>query len=169
MLFSDAGKAVRFDEASVRPMGRAARGVIGMRLEGGSKVISMLVAGDESQYVLTACENGYGKCTPITEYTRHGRATQGMIAIATSERNGKVVAAVLVRPEDSVMLLTENGKLVRTPVADIRVCGRSTQGVTLIDIKNDKLVRLSRVAEDDAESEEGSQAASEGENKGPKE
>ena len=92
-----------------------------------------------------------------------------MIAIATSERNGKVVAAVLVRPEDSVMLLTENGKLVRTPVADIRVCGRSTQGVTLIDIKNDKLVRLSRVAEDDAESEEGSQAASEGENKGPKE
>lgn len=116
-------------------MGRAARGVIGMRLEGGSKVISMLVAGDESQYVLTACENGYGKCTPITEYTRHGRATQGMIAIATSERNGKVVAAVLVRPEDSVMLLTENGKLVRTPVADIRVCGRSTQGVTLIDIK----------------------------------
>ena len=79
-----------------------------------------------------------------------------------------MVADVLVRPEDSVMLLTENGKLVRTPVADIRVCGRSTQGVTLIDIKNDKLVRLSRVAEDDAESEEGSQAASEGENKGPK-
>ena len=135
-------------------MGRGARGVIGMKLEDGSKVISMLVAGDESQYVLTACENGYGKCTPIAEYTRHGRATQGMIAIATSERNGKVVAAVLVRREDSVMLLT----------------GRSTQGVTLIDIKNDKLVRLSRVAEDDAESEQqGSQETLEGADMGPKE
>ncbi len=163
MLFSDVGKAVRFDEASVRPLGRAARGVIGMKLENGSKLISMLVAEDESQYVLTACENGFGKCTPIAEYTRHGRATHGMIAIATSERNGKVVAATLVHKEDSVMLLTENGKLVRTPVSDIRVCGRSTQGVTLIDLKNDRLVRLSRVAEDDAESSEVEDDVSRGE------
>ncbi len=151
MLFSDAGKTVRFDEASVRPMGRGARGVIGMRLEGGSKLISMLVAEDESQFVLAACENGFGKCTPVSEYTRHGRATQGMIAISTGERNGKVVSAILVRKEDSVMLLTEKGKLVRTPVKDIRVSGRSAMGVTLINLKGDKLVRLSRIAEDDAE------------------
>ena len=151
MLFSDAGKTVRFDEASVRPMGRGARGVIGMRLEGGSKLISMLVAEDESQFVLAACENGFGKCTPVSEYTRHGRATHGMIAISTSERNGKVVSAILVRKEDSVMLLTEKGKLVRTPVKDIRVSGRSAMGVTLINLKDDKLVRLSRIAEDDAE------------------
>ena len=151
MLFSDAGKTVRFDEASVRPMGRGARGVIGMRLEGGSKLISMLVAEDESQFVLAACENGFGKCTPVSEYTRHGRATHGMIAISTGERNGKVVSAILVRKEDSVMLLTEKGKLVRTPVKDIRVSGRSAMGVTLINLKDDKLVRLSRIAEDDAE------------------
>jgi len=151
MLFSDAGRAVRFDEASVRSMGRTAHGVIGMRLEAGQKVISMLVAEDESQYVLTACENGFGKCTPIAEYTRHGRATQGMTAIATNEHNGKVVAAALVRQEDSVILLTERGKLVRTPVSQIRICGRAAQGVTLVDVRDDKLVRISRVAEDDDE------------------
>jgi DNA gyrase subunit A len=98
MLFSDSGKAVRFDENDVRPMGRQARGVRGMQLEDGQQVIAMLVAEDEQQSVLTATENGFGKRTPITEYTRHGRGTKGMIAIATSERNGKVVAATLVTP-----------------------------------------------------------------------
>jgi DNA gyrase subunit A len=98
MLFSDGGKAVRFDEDDVRPMGRNARGVRGMMLEEGQSVIAMLVAEDETQSVLTATENGYGKRTPITEYTRHGRGTKGMIAIQQSERNGKVVAATLVRP-----------------------------------------------------------------------
>ena len=97
MLFSDGGKAVRFDENDVRPMGRNARGVRGMTLEDGQSVIAMLVAEDETQSVLTATENGYGKRTPITEYTRHGRGTKGMIAIQQSERNGKVVAATLVR------------------------------------------------------------------------
>ena len=154
MLFSDAGKAVRFAESDVRPMGRTARGVGGMRLEDGAKLIALLVAENEEQLVLTACENGFGKCTPISEYTRHGRNTKGMIAIATSERNGKVVAATLVSPSDSVMLLTSLGKLVRTPVSDIRICGRATQGVTLIDVKDDCLVRISRVAEDDADGDE---------------
>jgi DNA gyrase subunit A len=99
MLFSDSGKAVRFDENDVRPMGRGARGVRGMNLEDGQKVIAMLVAENEQQSVLTATQNGYGKRTSITEYTRHGRGTKGMIAIQTSERNGKVVAAVLVGPK----------------------------------------------------------------------
>ena len=96
MLFSDAGKAVRFDENDVRPMGRQARGVRGMQLDSAQSVIALLVAGDERQAVLTATEHGYGKRTPITEYTRHSRGTKGMIAIATTERNGRVVAATLV-------------------------------------------------------------------------
>ncbi len=132
MLFSDAGKAVRFDEADVRPMGREARGVRGMQLEDGQSVIALLVAEDESQSVLTATVNGYGKRTPIAEYTRHGRGTKGMIAIQTSERNGKVVAACLVRESDEIMLITDKGVLVRTRVAEIREMGRATQGVTLI-------------------------------------
>ena len=92
----------------------------------------MLVAEDETQSVLTATENGYGKRTPIVEYTRHGRGTKGMIAIQQSERNGKVVAATLVRPDDEIMLITDSGVLVRTRVAEIRELGRATQGVTLI-------------------------------------
>jgi hypothetical protein len=95
-------------------------------------VIAMLVADDESQSVLTATENGYGKRTRIVEYTRHGRGTKGMIAIQQSERNGKVVAATLVRPDDEIMLITDSGVLVRTRVAEIRELGRATQGVTLI-------------------------------------
>ncbi len=132
MLFSDAGKAVRFDEVDVRPMGREARGVRGMQLEADQSVIALLVAEDETQSVLTATENGFGKRTSITEYTRHGRGTKGMIAIQTSERNGKVVAACLVRTSDEIMLITDTGVLVRTRVEEIREMGRATQGVTLI-------------------------------------
>ncbi|MBX3590582.1 MAG: DNA gyrase subunit A [Burkholderiaceae bacterium] len=151
MLFSDAGKAVRFDENDVRPMGRAARGVRGMMLEDGQQVISMLVAGDEQQSVLTATENGFGKRTPITEYTRHGRGTKGMIAIQTSERNGKVVAAVLVDERDEIMLITTGGVLVRTRVAEIREMGRATQGVTLIAVdEGTTLTGVQRVVERDA-------------------
>ncbi len=134
MLFSDEGKAVRFDENDVRPMGRGARGVRGMNLAKGGRVIALLVAENESQGVLTATENGYGKRTPIVEYTRHGRGTQGMIAIQTSERNGKVVAATLVSPEDEIMLITSGGVLIRTRVNEIREMSRSTQGVTLINL-----------------------------------
>ncbi|WP_322056656.1 DNA gyrase subunit A [Paraburkholderia sp. J63] len=152
MLFSDAGKAVRFDENDVRPMGREARGVRGMQLEDGQQVIALLVAGDEQQSVLTATENGYGKRTPITEYTRHGRGTKGMIAIQTSERNGKVVAATLVDSEAQIMLITTTGVLIRTRVSEIREMGRATQGVTLISLdEGTKLSGLQQIAEADAE------------------
>jgi len=152
MLFSDAGKAVRFDENDVRPMGRTARGVRGMMLEEGQSVISLLVAQDETQSVLTATENGYGKRTSIIEYTRHGRGTKGMIAIQTSARNGKVVGAVLVRPSDEIMLITTGGVLVRTRVSEIREMGRATQGVTLISVDDDSMLSgVRRVVESDAD------------------
>ena len=154
MLFSDGGKAVRFDEDDVRPMGRNARGVRGMMLEEGQSVIAMLVAEDETQSVLTASENGYGKRTSITEYTRHGRGTKGMIAIQQTERNGKVVAATLVRPEDEIMLITDKGVLVRTRVSEIRELGRATQGVTLIALdEGAKLIGLQRIVENDAQAD----------------
>ncbi len=152
MLFSDAGKAVRFDENDVRPMGRTARGVKGMNLEDDQKVIALLVAGDENQSVLTATENGFGKRTPIAEYTRHGRGTKGMIAIQTSERNGKVVAATLVNENDEIMLITTGGVLIRTRVSEIREMGRATQGVTLISIEEGTtLSGLQRIMESDIE------------------
>ncbi len=151
MLFSDGGKAVRFDENDVRPMGRNARGVRGMMLEEGQGVIAMLVAEDEQQSVLTATLNGYGKRTSITEYTRHGRGTKGMIAIQQSERNGKVVAATLVHADDEIMLITDKGVLVRTRVSEIRELGRATQGVTLIGLdEGSKLSGLQRIVENDA-------------------
>ena len=151
MLFSDGGKAVRFDENDVRPMGRNARGVRGRMLEDGQSVIAMLVAEDEHQSVLTATQNGYGKRTSITEYTRHGRGTKGMIAIQQSERNGKVVAATLVHADDEIMLITDRGVLVRTRVSEIRELGRATQGVTLISLdEGSQLSGLQRIVENDA-------------------
>ena len=154
MLFSDGGKAVRFDETEVTPHGRASRGVKGMTLEPGQSVIAMLVAEDETQSVLTATENGYGKRTSIAEYTRHGRGTKGMIAIQQSERNGKVVAATLARPADEIMLITDRGVLVRTRVSEIRELGRATQGVTLIALDDgSKLSGLQRIVENDANGE----------------
>jgi DNA gyrase subunit A len=158
MLFSSGGKAVRFDENDVRPMGRNAHGVRGMMLDPGQQVISMLVAEDENQHVLTATENGYGKRTPIVEYTRHGRGTKGMIAIQQSERNGQVVAAALVHEDDEVMLISTGGVLIRTAVKSIRAMGRSTQGVTLINVgEGEKLAGLERVVESDED--DGSDAA----------
>jgi DNA gyrase subunit A len=151
MLFSDGGKAVRFAEDEVRPLGRTARGVRGMQLEPGQNVIAMLVAEDETQSVLTATENGFGKRTSIVEYTRHGRGTKGMIAIQQSERNGRVVAATLVRANDEIMLITDKGVLVRTRVSEIRELGRATQGVTLIALDDgSKLSGLQRIVENDA-------------------
>lgn len=150
MLFSDGGKAVRFDENDVRAMGRGARGVRGMKLGKGQKVISLLVAESEELAVLTATENGYGKRTPISEYTRHGRGSQGMIAIKTSQRNGKVVAARLVRQDDEIMLITTGGVLIRTRVKEVREMSRATQGVTLINLDDgEKLAGLERVVETD--------------------
>ncbi|HEY9459914.1 MAG TPA: DNA gyrase C-terminal beta-propeller domain-containing protein, partial [Paralcaligenes sp.] len=160
MLFSDGGKAVRFDENDVRPMGRTARGVRGMKLDEGQAVISLLVAGDETESVLTATANGFGKRTSILEYTRHGRGTKGMIAIQTSSRNGKVVGAVLVVPSDDVMLITTAGVLVRTRVSEIREMGRATQGVTLINVdENSTLSGVRRVVESDADTDDDSESA----------
>jgi DNA gyrase subunit A len=154
MLFSSGGKAVRFDENDVRPMGRNAHGVRGMMLDKGQKVISMLVAEDEEQSVLTATEQGYGKRTPIVEYTRHGRGTKGMIAIQQSSRNGQVIGAALVRPDDEVVLISTSGVLIRTSVKSIREMSRSTQGVTLINLdKGEKLAGLERVVERDDDEE----------------
>ncbi len=154
MLFSDAGKAVRFDENDVRPMGRNTRGVRGMMLEEANSVIAMLVAEDETQSVLTATEKGFGKRTSIVEYTRHGRGTKGMIAIQQSDRNGKVVAATLVRADDEIMLITDKGVLVRTRVSEIRELGRATQGVTLIALDNGStLSGLQRIVENDVNAE----------------
>lgn len=148
MMFSNGGKAVRFNESEVRSMGRVSRGVRGMKLAAKQQVISLLVAENEQQSVLTATENGYGKRTSITEYTRHGRGTQGMIAIQTSARNGKVVAATLVDVDEEIMLIGTNGVLIRTRVKEIRQMSRSTQGVTLMQLaKGDKLAGLSRIAE----------------------
>ncbi len=152
MLFSDGGKAVRFDENDVRPMGRNARGVRGMMLDESQHVIAMLVAEDGEQSVLTATENGYGKRTAIEEYTRHGRGTKGMIAIQQSERNGKVVAATLVHPKDEIMLISDRGVLIRTRVSEIREMGRAAQGVTLIGLdEGSKLSGVQRIAENDAQ------------------
>ncbi len=167
MLFSDGGKAVRFDENDVRPMGRTARGVRGMQLEEGQSVIAMLVAeaadnagpdaepnGNGRTSVLTATENGYGKRTHISEYTRHGRGTKGMIAIQQSERNGKVVAATLVSADDEIMLITDKGVLVRTRVSEIREMGRATQGVTLMALdEGAQLIGVQRIVENDASEE----------------
>ncbi len=157
MLFSDAGKAVRFSEGDVRAMGRTARGVRGMALEEGQKVIAMLVAEDERdsvqtrRSVLTATENGYGKRTLLIEHTRHGRGTKGMIAIQSSERNGRMVAAILVEEGDEIMLITTGGVLVRTRVDEIREMGRATQGVTLIGVEEgDTLSRVQRVVGSDS-------------------
>jgi DNA gyrase subunit A len=157
---------VRFDEDDVRAMGRQARGVRGMMLEDRQSVIAMLVADrDDSPAaqddatrlsVMCATENGYGKRTNIAEYTRHGRGTKGMIAIQQSERNGKVVAATLVRPNDEIMLITDKGVLVRTRVSEVRELGRATQGVTLIALDDgSKLSGLQRIVENDANVENG--------------
>ncbi len=156
MLFSSEGKAVRFEEGEVRPMGRQATGVRGMRLGQGQRVVCMLAAKDDSRSVLTATANGFGKRTPIAEYPRHGRGGQGVIAIQTSERNGELVGAVLVDGPEEVMLISTGGVLIRTAVAQIREQGRSTQGVTLIALgEGEKLAGLERIEERDVDNGNG--------------
>jgi DNA gyrase subunit A len=156
MLFSDEGKAVRFAEDDVRPMGRGARGVRGMTLGEGCRVITMLVADDPSKSVLTATENGYGKRTALEEYPRYSRGTQGVIAIQTSERNGKVVSAALVDEKDEIVLVSTGGVLIRTKVDQIREMGRSTQGVSLINLDSGtKLAGVEKIAEPEDENGNG--------------
>ncbi|MGH8670212.1 MAG: DNA gyrase subunit A [Burkholderiales bacterium] len=156
MLFSSEGKAVRFQEGEVRPMGRQATGVRGMRLGEGQRVVCMLAANDESKSVLTATANGFGKRTPIADYPRHGRGGQGVIAIQISERNGELVGAVLVDGHEEAMLISTGGVLIRTAVAQIREQGRSTQGVTLIALgEGERLAGLERIEERDVDNGNG--------------
>jgi DNA gyrase subunit A len=167
MLFSSDGKAVRFEGGDVRPMGRQATGVRGMRLGEGQRVVCMLAAKDQSKAVLTATQNGFGKRTPIGEYPRHGRGGQGVIAIQTSERNGALVGAVLVDDNDEVMLISTGGVLIRTSVAQIREQGRSTQGVTLISLtEGEKLAGLERIEERELEGGNGNGNGNGGEPQG---
>ena len=152
VLISDGGKAVWFDEEDVRPMGRATRGVRGMKLMPKQKVLSLLIAESDQQTVLVATENGYGKRTVLADFRHSGRATQGVKAIATSDRNGLVVAAKLVNDDDEIMLITTGGVLIRTRVKEIRELGRATQGVTLINLgEGEKLSGLEKVVESDEE------------------
>ncbi len=145
LLFNSDGKAVCFNETDVRPMGRTAAGVRGMRLQEGQKIISLIIAAEGT--VLNITENGYGKRTRLEEFTQHKRGGQGLIAIQTSERNGSVVGAVLVNDNDEIMLITNAGTLVRTRVNEISVVGRNTQGVTVIRLdKGEKVVGVDRVA-----------------------
>ena len=147
MLFSDAGKVVRFHEEQVRPMGRTATGVRGIRLEEEQRVVSLIVPRGEGA-VLTATENGYGKRTGITEYPAKSRATKGVVSIKVSERNGRVVGAVQVNEEDEIMLISDQGTLVRTRAAEVSTVGRNTQGVTLIRTGADEhVVGLQRIDE----------------------
>jgi DNA gyrase subunit A len=152
LLFGSGGKAARFGEAEVRPMGRAARGVRGIRLKKGQKVVSLIIADTEAtdSFVLTATAKGYGKRTLLAEYPRHKRGGQGVIAIQASRRNGPVVGANLVRDDDEVMLITTAGTLIRMRVGEISVVGRNTQGVRLIELEQEeKLVGIEKVAESD--------------------
>lgn len=154
MLFSDAGKVIRFGEDAVRAMGRTARGVRGMKLADGAKVIQMLVAEDNCS-ILTATENGYGKRTSVDDHPLRGRGGQGVISIQMSERNGQVVSAVPVIDGDEVMLISKGGTLIRTGVDDIRVMGRNTQGVRLIRLdEGEDLVGLQRIVELDVDDED---------------
>jgi DNA gyrase subunit A len=145
LLFASNGKAVRFAESAVRSMGRGARGVRGITLGGESHVVTMLVAAEGD--ILTATERGYGKRTPLADFPRKGRGTQGVIAIQTSERNGQLVGATQVADDDELMLISNQGTLVRTRAAEVARVGRNTQGVTLIRLPADeKLVGVERVA-----------------------
>ena len=161
MLFTSEGKVNRFKETDTRSMGRTARGVRGVRLPDGCKVIGLLLA-DEGT-VLTATENGYGKRTPIDDYPTHKRGGQGVIGIKTEGRNGAVVAAQLVQDTDQLMLITDGGTLVRTRVSEVSVSGRNTQGVTLIKLgKGEKLIGMDRIMEVDEESVEGEDGEADG-------
>lgn len=154
MMFSDGGKVIRFKEKHVRTMGRTARGVRGMRLPEGQSIISMLIPEREAQ-ILTASERGYGKRTAMAEFPRRGRGGQGVIAMVSNERNGKLVGAVQVLEGEEIMLISDQGTLVRTRVSEVSSLGRNTQGVTLIKLaKDETLVGLERVQEPSAEDDE---------------
>ena len=145
LLFSNSGKAIRFNEQDVRAMGRSSVGVRGMKLQPDQNVISLIIASEG--HILTATENGYGKRTAVDDYPRHGRGGQGVKSIQTSERNGEVIGAELVGEEDEIMLITSRGTLVRTRVDEVSIMGRNTQGVKLITLgEGEKLSGIERIA-----------------------
>lgn len=153
MLFTREGNAIRFNEDNVRAMGRTARGVRGVRLENEQDAVIALIVTHSNGTILTVTANGYGKRTPVDDYTVKGRSGKGVITIKTSERNGKVISAVQVEEDDDVMLISSKGTLVRTRVSEISVVGRNTQGVNLIRLnEGEQLVGIARVVELDSES-----------------
>ena len=163
MLFSSAGKAIRFHESNVRAMGRTAAGVRGIKLGEGQQVISLMIAREDAR-VLTATENGFGKCTPVEDYPVRGRGGMGVISISTNERNGDQVGAVIVDEDDEIMLITNGGTLVRTRVADVSVSGRSAMGVKLISLSNDeRLIGIERIEMLEGEVDDASDEPGEGE------
>src|SRR5699024_2621663 len=152
MLFASSGKAIRFDENDARVMGRTAKGVRGMRLAADEFIKSLVVIEDDVREILIACENGFGKRTFVEEFNTQNRGGGGVIAIKTSARNGALVRATKVEPEDDIILISDKGTLVRTPVEQVASSGRNTQGVTLIRLTRDeKLVAMPRVAYEDAD------------------
>jgi DNA gyrase subunit A len=154
ILFTDAGKAIKFVETDVRPMGRTAAGVRGIKLQEGQHVIALIIADQGS--VLTATENGFGKRTAIEEYPLQGRGGQGVVSIQTNERNGKVIGAVRVEEGDEIMLISDGGILVRTEADDVSSMGRNTQGVRLIRLNEDeKLVEVERIEDSEGSEESG--------------
>ncbi|HFE46982.1 MAG TPA: DNA gyrase subunit A, partial [Nannocystis exedens] len=157
LLTSAGGMAIRFDENDVRPMGRTARGVRGLKLGAGDALVSMTVLYPESDgWLLTMCANGFGKRTPASEYRSQNRAGKGLITIKVTERNGPVVATLLVRDEDQIMVVTSGGKVIRTPVAGVSQMSRNTQGVRVIrTTKNERVVAIERLIDpDDADTGE---------------
>ncbi len=153
LLVTSSGKGIRFREGDVRPMGRGAAGVRGIKVAAGHEVIALTIVGDG--LLLTATENGFGKRTSVDEFPVQGRGGQGVIAIQASERNGRTVGATQVLENDEIMLISSSGTLVRTPVADISIQGRNTQGVRLIRVEEDqRLVGMARLASIEDEDDE---------------
>ena len=154
MLFASSGKAIRFDENDARAMGRTAKGVRGMRLAADEFIKSLVVIEDDVREILIACENGFGKRTFVEEFNKQGRGGGGVIAIKTSARNGELVRATKVNPEDDIILISDKGTLVRTPVEHVASSGRNTQGVTLIRLsKDEKLVAMACVEHEESDNE----------------
>ena len=153
MIASSNGQACRFNEEEVRPMGRVTRGVIGIRLGKGDKVVSMAVVGEEGN-LLTITENGFGKRSPIVEYRKTHRGSKGVRTIITNERNGKVIYVREACDEDEIILTSQEGMMVRIPVKDIRIQGRNTMGVRIMRLnENDKVVSVAKIIENGGETE----------------
>src|SRR5690606_8942446 len=158
MLFASNGKAVRFDEAAVRAMGRTATGVRGIRLAEGECVCSLVVVEGDGD-ILTASERGYGKRTPLGEYPKKGRGTQGVIALQTTARNGKLVGAIQLSDQHEVLLISDGGTLVRTRASEISQVGRNTQGVTLIRLGEGETLQAIERVDASLDEEDGEEVA----------